>query len=88
MNKPVVMVASLLALLALTVAAEAQGIVGGARVGAARGERAAGPVGGVVGSVVGGAVGGVVGGARGVLGLPHRVYRGRPVYRSHHRRHR
>ncbi len=84
--KRIVMFASLLALMTPPVSAQAQGIVGGAHIGAARGERAAGPVGGVVGSVVGGAVGGVVGGARGVLGLPHRVYRSRPVYR-HRRRH-
>lgn len=82
--KSIAMMASLLALITLPATAEAQGIVGGAHVGAARGERAAGPVGGIVGGVVGGAVGGVVGGARGVLGLPHRVYHTRPI---HHRRH-
>ena len=88
MKKPIAIVATLMAFLTLPVSAEAQGIVGGAQVGAARGERAAGPVGGVVGGVVGGAVGGVVGGARGVLGLPRRVYRTRPVYHRRHVRHR
>ncbi len=55
-------------------AANAQGIVGGARQGAYEGQRAAGPVGGVVGGVVGGAVGGAVGGVKGVLGIPQRGY--------------
>lgn len=86
MIKKTVMVASLLAMLALPGAAEAQGIVGGAEIGAARGQRAAGPVGGIVGSVVGGAVGGVVGGARGVLGLSRRgVHRGAVHHRRRHR---
>jgi hypothetical protein len=85
-RKSIVMVASVLALLVSPIAAEAQGIVGGANVGAARGERAAGPVGGIVGGVVGGAVGGVVGGARGVLGLPRRGYHHHWVH--HPRRHR
>src|ERR1700744_420809 len=52
-------------LLALPVAAQAQGIAGGAEHGAHEGERAAGPV----GAVVGGVVGGVAGGVSGVLGL-------------------
>ena len=87
MKTPVLILASLMTVLTLPVTAEAQGIVGGAHIGAARGERAAGPVGGIVGGVIGGAVGGVVGGTRGVLGLPHRGYRARPVYRRRHVRH-
>ncbi|MGI3902637.1 MAG: hypothetical protein ACRYF1_19335 [Janthinobacterium lividum] len=84
MTNRMVTVVGLLALLGLSESAHAQGIVGGARVGAARGERAAGPVGGIVGSVVGGAVGGVVGGARGVLGLPRRsVHAARPARHRH-----
>lgn len=77
-----------IAILASAAPVEAQGIVGGARSGAATGKRQAGPVGGLVGGIVGGVVGGVVGGARGVLGLSqrgfhHTLIRGR--YR-HHRR--
>jgi hypothetical protein len=75
-------------------AAQAQGIIGGARQGAYEGNRAAGPVGGAVGTVLGGAVGGAVGGVKGVLGIPdhryygHRAYRHHHAYRTHHVRHR
>src|SRR5215813_9078715 len=61
------------ALLALTVGANAQGIVGGAQEGASKGaregNRAAGPVGGAVGTVVGGTAGAVSGGVKGALGV-------------------
>lgn len=63
-------VAVIVATLATPLVAQAQGIIGGGRHGAAVGHRAAGPVGGAVGAVVGGAVGGVVGGVKGVIGVP------------------
>jgi len=59
----------LLALLALPVAAQAQGTVRGAERGAAQGERDAGPVGAVVGGTVG-AVAGTIGGILGVEDRP------------------
>jgi hypothetical protein len=66
-------VIGLLAVLAVPVVAEAQGIVGGAQQGASQGTRegnkVAGPVGGAVGGVVGGTVGGVTGGVKGALGV-------------------
>jgi hypothetical protein len=55
-------------LLALPMAASAQGVVRGADEGAHEGNRAAGPVGGVVG----GAVGAVTGGVAGLLGVDQR----------------
>ncbi len=65
-------------------AAQAQGIVGGAARGAEEGGRAAG----APGAVVGGAVGGVVGGVAGLLGVDQRprfreyvVKEHRPSYR-------
>lgn len=81
--------AAALALLAMPIAAHAQGVFrgmeGGANEGAHRGNRAAGPVGGVVGGAVGAGVGGVVGGVNGVLGIDNRrSYRHRH-YRSHKR---
>ena len=76
--------ASVFAVLAMPLAAEAQGIVGGSERGAAVGARAAGPIGAVVGGVTGGVVGGVVGGVGGVLGV--RYYRHRGHY--HHARYR
>jgi hypothetical protein len=67
-------VAGVLAVLAMPVVANAQGIVGGAQQGASQGARegskAAGPVGGAVGGAVGGVVGGVTGGVKGALGVP------------------
>jgi hypothetical protein len=54
-----------LALLALPMAAQAQGTVRGAQEGAAQGDRAAGPV----GAVVGGALGAVAGTVGGILGV-------------------
>ena len=77
-----VLVAAALALLALPIAAAAQGVVGGAQQGARMGNRAAGPVGGAVGAVGGGVVGGVVGGVRGVIGAPQRS----GVRRAHYRK--
>jgi hypothetical protein len=59
----------LLALLALPVAAQAQGTVRGAQEGARQGERDAGPLGAVVGGTVG-AVAGTVGGILGVEDRP------------------
>src|SRR5471032_328808 len=59
----------LLALLALPVAAQAQGTVRGMERGAAQGERDAGPVGAVVGGTVG-AVAGTIGGILGVDDRP------------------
>jgi hypothetical protein len=59
----------LLALLALPVAAQAQGTVRGMERGAAQGDREAGPLGAVVGGTVG-AVAGTVGGILGVEDRP------------------
>ena len=69
-----------LAVLAVPLAAQAQGVVRGAQEGAAEGNRAAGPVGGAVGAGVGGVVGGVEGGVKGVLGIPQRT--GSSVHRD------
>ena|SRR5690349_9070562 len=60
--------AVLLAALATSISAHAQGVPGGIEQGAREGNRAAGPV----GAIVGGAVGGVVGGVAGVLGVDQR----------------
>jgi hypothetical protein len=57
-----------LALLALPVAAQAQGTVRGAQEGAAQGARDAGPI----GAVVGGALGAVAGTVGGILGVEDR----------------
>jgi hypothetical protein len=46
-----------LAVLAMPLAAQAQGVVRGAEEGAAAGNRAAGPVGGAVGGIVGNPIG-------------------------------
>ena len=59
----------LLALLALPMAAQAQGTVRGMERGAAQGERDAGPVGAVVGGTIG-AVAGTIGGILGVDDRP------------------
>jgi hypothetical protein len=77
-----------LAILAMPLAAQAQGIVRGAQEGVQQGNRVAGPVGGAVGGAVGGVVGGVAGGVKGVLGVPQRTsvhyrhYRHRTVHRA------
>lgn len=81
------LVAAALAILALPIAAHAQGVIrgmeSGANEGVRKGNRAAGPVGGAVGGAVGAGVGGIVGGVNGVLGIDNRRYRHR-----HYRRHR
>jgi len=59
----------LLAMLALPVAAQAQGTVRGMERGAAQGDREAGPLGAVVGGTVG-AVAGTIGGILGVEDRP------------------
>jgi hypothetical protein len=61
-------IATLVAAMALPVAAQAQGVPGGVERGSRDGDRAAGPV----GAVVGGVIGGVVGGVAGVLGVDER----------------
>ena len=75
----------IVAMLALPVAAQAQGVPGGAAHGFHEGNRIAGPVGAVVGT----AVGGVIGGVEGVLGINQRhvAYSGyedapQPTYRQ------
>ena len=65
-----------LALAAAPIAADAQGLVGGAEEGARAGDRALGPIGGVVG----GAVGAGVGTVNGALGIRPGYY-----HRSHYR---
>ena len=83
-------IAALLALSTLTLssAADAQGVPGGMRRGAAEGDRVGGPI----GAVIGGAVGGAVGGVNGVLGIDpgRRSYRtnlrSRRGHHSHYRR--
>ena len=59
---------------AMPVSADAQGLPGGMRRGAAEGDRVGGPIGGIVGGAVGGAVGTV----NGALGIDP----GRRGYRS------
>ena len=63
--------------LAVPMAAQAQGLVGGAEEGAARGSRDAGPIGGVVG----GAIGAGVGTVNGALGIRPYYHHHRCVYR-------
>lgn len=86
------LLAACLAVLALPVAAQAQGIPAGAAYGFHQGNHIAGPV----GAVVGGVFGGVVGGVNGVFGIDPRqsdeVQPRRVVYHPRHvrvhRRHR
>jgi hypothetical protein len=72
--KTALIITGLLAALAMPVAANAQGVVGGAKEGSAQGakegNKVLGPVGGAVGGVVGGATGAAVGGVKGALGVP------------------
>jgi hypothetical protein len=63
------LVIATLALLALPLAAQAQGTVRGAQEGARQGERDAGPIGAVVGGTLG-AVAGTIGGILGVEDRP------------------
>ena len=72
MKTRLIKAAVVLAALSMPLAAQAQGVVGGAQQGAATGGHAAGPVGAAVGGVVGGVTGGVVGGVKGVVGAPQR----------------
>jgi len=65
--------AGLIAVLAMPLTAQAQGIIRGGEEGAAAGNRAAGPAGGAVGAVVGGVAGGLAGGVKGILGIPQRT---------------
>ena len=92
MTRVSVLTGVIAAMLALPVAAQAQGVPGGAAPGFHEGNRIAGPVGAVVGT----AVGGVIGGVEGVLGInqrpvafsggyedaPRPSYRHRKVYRA------
>src|SRR3954471_578232 len=68
MKRVSVLTGVLVAMLALPVAAQAQGVPGGAAHGFHEGNRIAGPVGAVVGT----AVGGVIGGVEGVFGINQR----------------
>ena len=69
MRTKIVVPMMLLGILALPMAAKAQGTVPGAQEGAAQGERDAGPIGAVVGGTLG-AVAGTVGGILGVEDRP------------------
>jgi hypothetical protein len=75
-----IILAATAVLLALPVAAVAQGVVRGAEEGIHEGDRAAGPVGGVVG----GAVGAVTGGVAGLLGIDQRPRFHDYVVHEHH----
>jgi hypothetical protein len=68
MKRAAVFAGVLFTLIAAPLAAQAQGVPGGAAHGFHEGNRIAGPVGAVVGT----AVGGVIGGVEGVLGVNHR----------------
>jgi hypothetical protein len=84
MKKNLLIGSAFLAVLAMPLAAQAQGVPGGAAHGFYEGNRIAGPVGAVVGT----AVGGVIGGVEGVLGIDQRYYVSEtPRYRHHWRRH-
>jgi len=65
--RPTVFAGVFLVSIAAPLAAQAQGIPGGAAHGFQEGNRIAGPVGAVVGT----AVGGVIGGVEGVFGINH-----------------
>ncbi|AMJ60628.1 hypothetical protein [Bosea sp. PAMC 26642] len=80
--------ATALALLAIPMTADAQGVPRGAATGARVGNDAAGPVGGAVGGVVGGVAGGVAGGVKGVLGVPQRTAVTTKKHRRHYNRNR
>lgn len=67
MKRATVLAGVFFALIAAPLAAQAQGVPGGAAHGFHEGNRIAGPVGAVVGT----AVGGVIGGVEGVLGIQH-----------------
>ena len=80
MRSTIFALAATAAIIALPIAANAQGIVGGANQGARDGNRAAGPV----GAVVGGAVGAVGGGIAGLIGADQRPRFHEYVVREHH----
>ena len=84
MKKNLLISSAFLAVLVMPLAAQAQGVPGGATHGFYEGNRIAGPVGAVVGT----AVGGVIGGVEGVLGVdqPYYVSEGPAVSRHHWRR--
>ena len=65
--RPTVFAGVLFAAFCTPLAAQAQGVPGGAAYGFHEGNRIAGPVGAVVGT----AVGGVIGGVEGVFGINH-----------------
>lgn len=79
MNKSVLTIAALF-VAASPYAAHAQGTIGGAREGAAVGERAAGPL----GAIVGGAVGAATGTVGGILGVEERPRFREYVIREHY----
>src|SRR5450756_1802377 len=86
MKKNLLIAGLFLVTLAMPLAAQAQGVPGGAAHGFNEGNRIAGPVGAVVGT----AVGGVIGGVEGVLGVDHRYYVSAVSYthlRAHETRH-
>lgn len=77
-------------LVALPLAAQAQGIPGGAAGGAEAGGQIGGAAGAAAGGVIGGTVGGVTGAAAGILGIDQRprfreyvIREHRSVYRLH-----
>jgi hypothetical protein len=70
-----------IAALAMPLAAQAQGVPGGAVHGFHEGDRIAGPAGAVVGTAVGGAIGGV----EGVFGVDQRYYAEEHPYYRHYR---
>ena len=75
------------AMLALPLGAQAQGVPGGAVDGYDKGDHIAGPIGGIIGAAVGGVVGGVIGGVNGVLGVrPSADEAPPPRRRSRHNR--
>ena len=92
MTKNLLIAGAVIAAFSMPLAAQAQGVPGGAAHGFNEGNRIAGPVGAVVGTAVGGVIGGVIGGVEGVLGVDHRYYVSdspeRPVVYRHHWRHR
>ncbi len=79
MSRRLIGAAALLAVVAMPVLAQAQGVPGGIERGAREGERAAGPV----GAIVGGTIGGVVGGVAGILGVDQRPRFHRYVVEQH-----
>lgn len=71
MKKNLFIASTFHAMLAMPLAARAQGVPGGGAHGFKEGNRIAGPVGAVVGT----AVGGVIGGVEGVLGVDQPLLR-------------